>query len=90
MASWFALVAHLLRTIETPIVGAYQPLNILTIQDVRPYNLNITVSVRSALLVPEPNWMSDLVHHHVSEITVATDRDLSLVTMVAHVTPTAT
>ena len=33
--------------------------------------------------------MSDLVFHHVLKVTVVTDRDLGLVTVMTHVTPAA-
>lgn len=40
--------------------------------------------------MPEPNGMPFLVHHHVSKIpAVVTDRDLGLVAVMTHVTPTA-
>ena len=59
----------------------------LTIQNIFPYHTDVVVTVRSTLLVPEPNCVTQLVFHHVLKITVVADRDLGFGVMVSNMTP---
>ena len=61
----------------------------ITLNDVLPVDFQVTVPVRSALLVPETNSVADLMGHHVFVFTAVSDRQPRLPSShLAHFTPT--
>lgn len=50
-------------------------MNILTIHDVIPDYVNVFISIRSCVLMPEPNHMTQFVHYNSEFIAILSNTD---------------